>query len=575
MQEEDTALGDALLEAEDEEAAVARLAPLAAAHHKHAFQDLRGGDGDPLPLEALGDELVDQAALQPPALFQRPWEFWEQHRDAAAPKAPFGALQRLAALERDRVAAGPRAGDRAAGGRQSAQALVRRRHFYEFADDQPIRVRVLDVDALPLEELHRAFAFTIVRRLPAEKCVRIASRLAVFRDSTNQNTYECLIRDCGRLFGPTHGPELLALFSRCYATISVPFLLDYTRRYGTFSKQFIAEQVEQSLTPQFFDFVRYRQKGGLRPLPPIVARPWALSSYTRLMQKSYLKSRLHQLLQEHGHIPASKLEDDVADDLPAEVRVSEQLSAAGALRVAAPTTARELRRQQETRWRTEENAVRRPALLDAVMAAEHSGQGWNPADAEAVKAIGKTDRSRYRQFAASAIPAGDTALARVDPDAPDTDDEVEELIADADPDVGPRPRGGGPRPRRDAIRMEDLEDAAEAQPPQGFGLQFEHVVPDSVLGSDTTAVALPDAGRAEAGRQDELDFSEVPDRFWSRWRRPFFRHMHKSYRLLEGGWRQVPDPAGPRPFPRRRFRPRPERKEQRQRYQMRSQRPET
>ena len=29
-------------------------------------------------------------------------------------------------------------------------------------------VRVLDVDALPLEELHRAFMYTLVRRRPAE-----------------------------------------------------------------------------------------------------------------------------------------------------------------------------------------------------------------------------------------------------------------------------------------------------------------------------------------------------------------------------------------------------------------------
>ena len=34
-----------------------------------------------------------------------------------------------------------------------------------------------------------------------------------------------------------------------YATISVPFMLDYTRQYGHFSRSFLAEQVEKSLRP--------------------------------------------------------------------------------------------------------------------------------------------------------------------------------------------------------------------------------------------------------------------------------------------------------------------------------------
>ena len=33
---------------------------------------------------------------------------------------------------------------------------------------QTSQVRVLDVDALPLEEIHRAFMYTLVRRRPAE-----------------------------------------------------------------------------------------------------------------------------------------------------------------------------------------------------------------------------------------------------------------------------------------------------------------------------------------------------------------------------------------------------------------------
>ena len=39
---------------------------------------------------------------------------------------------------------------------------------YPFCDSQTSQVRVLDVDALPLEEIHRAFMYTLVRRRPAE-----------------------------------------------------------------------------------------------------------------------------------------------------------------------------------------------------------------------------------------------------------------------------------------------------------------------------------------------------------------------------------------------------------------------
>ena len=51
-------------------------------------------------------------------------------------------------------------------------------------------------------------------------------------------------------------------------------MIDYTRKYGHFSRAFLAEQVEKSLRPGFFDFLRYDRHGGVRPLPLIVAKPW-------------------------------------------------------------------------------------------------------------------------------------------------------------------------------------------------------------------------------------------------------------------------------------------------------------
>merc|ERR1711920_1117836 len=99
---------------------------------------------------------------------------------------------------------------------------------------------------------------------------------------------------------------------------------------------FLAEQCEKSLKPAFFDFLRYEKNGGVRPLPLIVSKPWALSSYTRLMAKSYVKSHMHEQLKIHGHVPKSELESDTPADLPVEVRLAERISQAGALQVREP-----------------------------------------------------------------------------------------------------------------------------------------------------------------------------------------------------------------------------------------------
>lgn len=583
-------------EAPSEVAAVARLAPIAAAHHKYAGQ--RGPwDDDPLPIEALGDDFEYGSELPPPAAWRG------VNRALSVPVAKvrpaqgtLGLLQRLSALDEDR-----RAGASGSGGRASSYAVRRNRPF-EFPDDKPIRVRVLDVDALPMEEIHKAFAFTLVRRLPAELCVHVASRIAIFRDNFNQNAYQNLIRDCGRLFGPTHGPELIALFARCHATISVPFLLDYTRRFGTFSRKFIAAQVEQSLNPALFDFIRYQEKGGVRPLPLVVSKPWALSSYTRLMGKSYLKSKLHEQLKLHGHIPSKELEADNADNLPVEVRLAERLSAAGALRVPAPVTASEHRQAQQRPWKNAEAEARRPALLDAIMEAEHSGRGWNPADAEAVRAGLKSAKSRARQEALR-LEAGGTAGAAASADAlalpaaarpagappevapwEDSDDELEEL-GSFDEAVGRAPSRGSRKAARARVSAGGEKELNKGpRDPDGFdfgpsigdgrfSLQFEHVVPDSSLGVGENALAELGTG-AGAGRGwdvvDALELSDLPERFWSKMRRPFFRHDYRAYRLTGGKWKQVEDPRGPRYKPKRRHRARDEKKEQRQRFAMRS-----
>jgi len=189
----------------------------------------------------------------------------------------------------------------------------RKRKLNEFDPSKPIRIRVLDVDRLELEEVHRHFMFTLTRNLPAEHCLKVASRVGQFRDKQTHQSYENLIRDCGRVFGPTQGPELVALFCRCYATISVPYMVDYIRKFGHFSKSYLAKLIDKSEQPRFFDFMRYEHCGGVKPLPGIIREPYALASYTRLLSKCSAKRYMFEALQEHGQIPKSMLEDGNLD----------------------------------------------------------------------------------------------------------------------------------------------------------------------------------------------------------------------------------------------------------------------
>ena len=188
--------------------------------------------------------------------------------------------------------------------------------------DGPVRVRIMDVDAFNLEELHHYFMYTMVRRFPAEQCVKLAARIALFRDKHNQRSFECMSKDVVDIFGPVHGSELSALFSRCFNTIPIAFMLDYTRRFGRFSRRFIANQVDKTMNPRLFDFVRY--PGGVKPLPSIVTRPFALKSFAQLLPPCSAKKYIFQhLLARTGDakaldsIKARALEEDVGLELAA------------------------------------------------------------------------------------------------------------------------------------------------------------------------------------------------------------------------------------------------------------------
>lgn len=115
-------------------------------------------------------------------------------------------------------------------------------------------------------------------RVPAERCISLASRIARCRDSSNQTMQRNLHYDVVKLVGCpsltnsfarnlntlliSHSstghiaPEIVAVLPRVQNTIAIPFMIDYIRRYGEFSKQFIAEAVDKSLERRLFDFVR-------------------------------------------------------------------------------------------------------------------------------------------------------------------------------------------------------------------------------------------------------------------------------------------------------------------------------
>ncbi|CAE8626013.1 unnamed protein product, partial [Polarella glacialis] len=102
-----------------------------------------------------------------------------------------------------------------------------------------------------------------------------------------------------------------------------------------------------------------------------------------------------------------------------------------------------------------------------------------------------------------------------------------------------------------------------------FGLQFEHVVPEGAYGVDPEDGILMNPLASKEGEDAEYELA-LPDRWWLRTRREFFRHDMHSYRMIEGQWKRVQDPRGPHFAPRKRHRPREQKKEERLRREMKS-----
>ena len=122
--------------------------------------------------------------------------------------------------------------------------------------------------------------------------------------------------------------------------------------------------------------------------------------------------------------------------------------------------------------------------------------------------------------------------------------------------------------------VSDDEDGASGS--KKFGLQFERVVPDSAYSAIAEDGALVDAAKLQRDGAGSTELEEAfADRWWSQFRRHFFRHNYRAYRLLDGRWQRVPDPNGPRYKPRQRKRPRGLKREETRKREMRAAKSDT
>ncbi|CDR96336.1 hypothetical protein, conserved [Babesia bigemina] len=162
-------------------------------------------------------------------------------------------------------------------------------------------IRVLDVDQLPLPMLHHMLCYSLVKHMPAEAVLQVISRIAMLRDNNSHVAYQNFLRDIGKIASPICRAEVVALLSRGYQSVSVPFMVDYVRRFGTFSRRFLAKLIQRHAQPQALDFLRYR--AGQRQINQILTRPWALFGYVKMLKKSSAKTYMYHNLLARGYVP--------------------------------------------------------------------------------------------------------------------------------------------------------------------------------------------------------------------------------------------------------------------------------
>nr|PVC53437.1 hypothetical protein MACL_00000061 [Theileria orientalis] len=162
-------------------------------------------------------------------------------------------------------------------------------------------VRILDVDRLPLPILHHMLCYTLVKNVPAENVLKIISNIASLRDKNKHVCYHNLFKLVTLKSSPICAPEIVATLTRCYQSISIPFMVDYVRKYGTFSRKFLANLINRHSQPSPLDFFRYQSHS--RNLPLILTRPWSLLSFVNLLKSSSAKRYMYLNLLNYGYVP--------------------------------------------------------------------------------------------------------------------------------------------------------------------------------------------------------------------------------------------------------------------------------
>ncbi|SBS90624.1 conserved Plasmodium protein, unknown function [Plasmodium malariae] len=225
-------------------------------------------------------------------------------------------------------------------------------------------IKILDIDSLPCNILNHLFAYKIVKNCSAELCLKIISRIGMYRDKYSQVSYENMINYLGQIINSNNNAEIIALFSRCYETVSIPFLVNYVRKYGTFSRSFIVNMYDKYFRKRLFDFVRYENNMGIRKIPNILTHPYHLSSYIKLLGECSAKKDMYIQLKMRGHIPNSINFNNSEKTLDNVNYIMNE---------ASNTKIKKVNVRNDNKKLTNNKYVERPKIYDAILSAEYTG----------------------------------------------------------------------------------------------------------------------------------------------------------------------------------------------------------
>ncbi|GAW83504.1 conserved Plasmodium protein, unknown function [Plasmodium gonderi] len=239
-------------------------------------------------------------------------------------------------------------------------------------------LKILDIDSVPCDVLNQLFAYKIVKNCSAELCLKIISRIGMYRDKYSQVSYENMINYLGKTINSNSNAEIIALFSRCYETVSIPFLVNFVRKYATFSRSFIVSMYDKYFKKRLFDFVRYENNMGIRKIPNILTHPYHLSSYIKLLGECSAKKDMYIQLKMRGHIPHSGNYNDERKINQIDCLTGEVNYLSGEMNYLTDETINNKNKKitimdDKKKSKKKKNYVQRPKMYDVILSAEYTG----------------------------------------------------------------------------------------------------------------------------------------------------------------------------------------------------------